>query len=113
MITWAPMITVRAYFSRAAAARGSRPGMRVGVAAGGALAARARHTETEHGDSARLGVAERFEVNPVEGRGRKADPVAQEHREDIDQDLVDEPSLQALAGQVGAEDLQVLAARGA
>src|SRR5215211_3955488 len=72
-----------------------------------------RHTEAEHGDGARLGVAEWFEVNPVEGRGRKADPVAQEHREDIDQNLVDEPSLQALAGQVGAEDLQVLTARGA
>ena len=40
----------------------------------------ARHAEAEHGDGARLGVAERFEVNPVEGRGRKADPVAQEHR---------------------------------
>jgi hypothetical protein len=72
-----------------------------------------RHTETEHGDGARLGVAEWFEVNPVEGRGRKADPVAQEHREDIDQNLVDEPALQALAGQLGAEDLQVLTARGA
>jgi hypothetical protein len=29
------------------------------------------------------------------------------------QDLVDEPAPQALAGHVGAEDLQVLAARGA
>ena len=40
----------------------------------------ARHAEAEHGDGARLGVAEWFEVNPAEGRGRKADPVAQEHR---------------------------------
>jgi hypothetical protein len=40
----------------------------------------ARHAEAEHRDGARLGVAEWFEVNPAEGRGRKADPVAQEHR---------------------------------
>ena len=44
------------------------------------MIAQARHAEAEHGDCARLGVAEWFEVNPVEGRGRKADPVAQEHR---------------------------------
>ena len=40
----------------------------------------ARHAEAEHGDGARLGVAEWFEVNPVQGRGRKAYSVAQEHR---------------------------------
>ena len=40
----------------------------------------ARHAEAEHGDGARLGVAQWFEVDPAEGRGRKADPVAQEHR---------------------------------
>ena len=34
-----------------------------------------------------------------------------QHRQDIDQDLVDETSLQALTGQVGTEDLQILTAR--
>ena len=67
--------------------------------------------ESEHGDRARLGVAERFQVDPAEAWGREADTVAEKHRQDIHQDLVDEPSLKALAGQVGAEDLQVLAAR--
>src|SRR5258707_7393942 len=44
-------------------------------------------------------------------RRREGDAVAEQHRQYIHQDLVDEPRLQALAGHVGAEDLQVLAAR--
>jgi hypothetical protein len=35
------------------------------------------HTEAEHRDGARLGVAERFQVDPVEAWGREADAVAQ------------------------------------
>ena len=46
-----------------------------------------------------------------ETRGREADAVAEQHRQYVHQDLVDEPPLQALTGDVGAEDLQVLAAR--
>ena len=46
-----------------------------------------------------------------EPRRREADAVAEQHRQYIHQDLVDEPPPQALAGHVGAEDLQVLAAR--
>ena len=42
----------------------------------------------------------------------EADAVAEQHRHHIHQDLVDEPPPQALAGHVGAEDLQVLPARG-
>jgi hypothetical protein len=35
------------------------------------------HTEAEHRYGARLGVAERFQVDPVEAWGREADAVAQ------------------------------------
>ena len=69
--------------------------------------------EPENGDGARPRAADRFQVYPREARGREADAVAEQYRQDVDQDLVDEPPLQALAGHVGAEDLQVLAARGA
>ena len=43
----------------------------------------------------------------------EANAVAEQHRQDVHQDLVDEPAPQALTRHVGAEDLKVLAARGA
>jgi hypothetical protein len=47
----------------------------------------------------------------VPGRGAvEADAVPQEHGRDVDRDLVDEVGVKALGGQVGAEDLEVLAA---
>ena len=46
-----------------------------------------------------------------EPRRRETDAVAEQHGQYVHEDLVDEPPLQALAGDVGAEDLQVLAAR--
>src|SRR6266571_755624 len=69
--------------------------------------------EPEDGDGARPRAADRFQVYPGEARGREADAVAEQHRQYIHQDLVDEPPPQALAGHVGAEDLQVLPASGA
>src|SRR5438132_9006869 len=68
--------------------------------------------EPEDGDGARPRAADRLQVYPAEAWGREADAVAEQHRQYIHQDLVDEPPPQALAGHVGAEDLQVLAARG-
>ena len=44
-------------------------------------------------------------------RGER-DAVAEQHRQHVDQDLVDEPALQALPGDVRTEDLQVLAVCG-
>src|SRR5262245_4041339 len=67
--------------------------------------------EPEERDGARLRVADRFEVDPGQARGREVDAVAEQHRKYVHQDLVDETPLQALAGHVGAQDLQVLAAR--
>ena len=67
--------------------------------------------EAEEGRVARPRAAERFQVCPRKARGREADAVAEQHRQHIHQDLVDEPPLQALAGHVGAEDFEVLAAR--
>jgi hypothetical protein len=69
--------------------------------------------EPEDGDGARPRAADRFQVYPGQARGQEADAVAEQHRQYIYQDLVHEPPPQALAGHVGAEDLQVLAARGA
>jgi hypothetical protein len=66
--------------------------------------------EAEHCHRTGLCVAEGFQVDPAHGRGRKAHAVAQQHGQDIDQHLVDEPLSQALTGQVGTEDLQVLPA---
>ena len=43
-------------------------------------------------------------------RPREANAVAEQHRQYIDQDLVDESALEALGRNVGAQDLQVLAA---
>src|SRR5438045_9605805 len=68
--------------------------------------------EPEDGDGARPRAADRFQVYPGEARGREADAVAEQHRQYIHQDLVDEPSLQALAGHGGAVELPALAARG-
>jgi hypothetical protein len=69
--------------------------------------------EPEDRYGARSRAAERFQVDPAEARGREADAVAEQHRHDIHQDLVDEAAAQGLACHVGAEDLQVLAARSA
>ena len=61
---------------------------------------------------ARPRAAQRFQVHPGEPRGREPDAVAQQHRQHVHEDLVDEPSPEALARHVGAEDLQVLAVGG-
>ena len=68
--------------------------------------------EPEDGDATRLRAADRFQVYPGEARGGvEPDAVAEQHRQDVYQDLVDESPLQALAGHVSAEDFEVLAAR--
>src|SRR4051794_28873282 len=66
--------------------------------------------EAEDGGVARPRAADWFQVCPRKARGREADAVAEQNRQYIHQDLVDEPPLQALAGHVGAEDFEVLAA---
>src|SRR5262245_27275971 len=68
--------------------------------------------EPKDGDAFRLRAAERLQVYPTETRGGEPDAVAEQHRQDIHLDLVHESPPQALTGHVGAEDLQVLAARG-
>src|SRR6266700_4388856 len=68
--------------------------------------------EPEGSDAFRLRAADRFQVYPGEAWGGEADAVAEQDRQDLYHDLVDEPPSQALAGDVGAEDLEVLAARG-
>jgi hypothetical protein len=83
------------------------------VAAGKRTPGLLADAEPEDGDGARQRAADRFQVYPGKARGREADAVAEQHRQYIHQDLVDEPPPQALAGHVGPEDLQVLAARGA
>jgi len=67
--------------------------------------------EPEDGDGARPRAADRFQVYPGQARGREANAFAEQQY--IDQDLVDQPPPQAMAGHVGAKDLQVLAPRGA
>src|SRR5215472_6286846 len=66
--------------------------------------------EPKDGNGACLRVADRFQVDPGEAWGREADAVAEQDGQYIHLDLVDEPPLQALASDVGAEDLEVLAA---
>src|SRR3954447_9693018 len=66
--------------------------------------------EAEDGGVARPRTADWFQACPRKARGREADAVAEQNREYIHQDLVDEPPLQALAGHVSAEDFEVLAA---
>src|SRR5690242_13716981 len=93
----------------------SGPAFVVGVAVGIVAAAAGKpgllaDAEPEDGDGARLRAADRFQVDPGWARGREADAVAEQHRKYVHQDLVDETPPQALAGHVGAEDLQVLAA---
>jgi hypothetical protein len=68
--------------------------------------------EPQGADAARLRAADWFQVYPGEARGREAGAVAEQHRQDVHLNLVDQPPLQALAGDVGAEDLQVPAACG-
>src|SRR5438309_609151 len=67
--------------------------------------------EPKDGDEARPRAADRFQVYPRDPRRREANAVAEQHRQYVHEDLVDEPPPQALAGHVGTEDLQVLAAR--
>src|SRR5207344_163995 len=67
--------------------------------------------EPEDGGVARSHGADRFQVDPGQSRGRERDAIAEQQRQHVDQDLVDEPSPQTLARHVGAEDLEVLAAR--
>src|ERR1700749_2106686 len=56
---------------------------------------------------------ERFQVYPRETRGGvEPDAVAEQHRQDIHQDLVHESPLQALTGHGSTEEFEVLAARG-
>ena len=68
--------------------------------------------EAEDGGVARSHAADRFQVCPTEAGGQESDAVAEQHRQDDHHDLVDETSSEALAGDVRAEDLQVLATRG-
>ena len=62
---------------------------------------------TGDGDRARPRAADRFQGYPPEARRREADAVAEQHRQHVHQDLVDESPLQALAGHVSTEDFQV------
>jgi hypothetical protein len=48
----------------------------------------------------------------VSPESREANAIAEQHRQYRDEDLVDESSPEALGRNVGAQDLQVLAARG-
>lgn len=45
--------------------------------------------EPENGGGARLGAADGFQVYPGEARRREPDAVAEENRQDVDEDLVD------------------------
>src|SRR5216683_8184717 len=67
--------------------------------------------EPEEGDGARPRAADRFQVYPRKARGREADAVAEQHRQYIHQDLVDETPPQALAGHVSTENFEVPPAR--
>ena len=67
--------------------------------------------EPEDGGVTRPRAADRLQIHPGESRRRERDAIAEQHRQHIHQDLVDEPPSQALARHTGAEDLQVLAAR--
>ena len=84
----------------------------------GARAARSLHrwlladAEAKDGDGSVPRAAERFQVDPREARGGvEPDAVAEQHRQDIHQDLVHQAPLQALTGHVSTEDLEVPAAR--
>src|SRR5436305_1153076 len=69
--------------------------------------------EPKDGDCSRPCALERLQVDPGEARGReKASAVAEQDRQDIHQDLVHEPSPQALTGHVSTDDFKVLATRG-
>ena len=69
--------------------------------------------EPEDGDRSRPGAVDRFQVYPSEARGREeANAVAEQDRQDIDQDLIHESPPQALTGHVSTDDFEVLAARG-
>jgi hypothetical protein len=71
-----------------------------------------RTRKRKDGDGSRPRAAERFQVCPRETRGGvEPDAVAEQHRQYIHQDLVDEPPPQALAGHVSTEDFEVPLAR--
>jgi hypothetical protein len=67
--------------------------------------------EPEDGDVARPSGADWHQVDPGKARRREADAVSEQYRQYVHQNLVHEAPLQALGGDVGAEDLQALAAR--
>jgi hypothetical protein len=70
--------------------------------------------EPKDRDGSRPCAVERFQVYPGQARGREeGNAVTEQDRQDIHQDLVHESPPQALTGHVGAEDFEVLAARGA
>lgn len=56
--------------------------------------------EAEHRHVTRLRVADRFQVDPAEARGREAHAITEQHRQHVHQDLVDEPSPQALTAGI-------------
>ena len=66
--------------------------------------------EAKDGDGSVPRAVERFQVYRRETRGgEEPDAVAEQHRQDVYQDLVHQPPPQALARHVSPEDLQVLA----
>ena len=71
------------------------------------------HTEAQGRDRARGGTADGLQVNAgwADRRGERR-AAAEQHGHDVDHDLVNEPVFQALAGEVSAEYLDVLAACG-
>ncbi|MDB5058454.1 MAG: hypothetical protein JWO59_1926 [Chloroflexi bacterium] len=61
----------------------------------------------------RLGQAEAFELDGRPARViEQPDAVAEQHRHDAHEDLVDHSRLEALPGDLGADDVDVLVARG-
>src|SRR5206468_4103972 len=68
--------------------------------------------EAKDGDGSVPRAAERFQVDPRQTRGGvEPDAVAEQHRQDIHEDLVHETPPQALTGHISTEDFEVLAAR--
>jgi hypothetical protein len=66
--------------------------------------------EAKDGDGSVPCTVQRFQIYPREARGGvEPDAVAEQHWQDIHQDLVHEAPLQALTGHVGTENFEVLA----
>src|ERR1700745_51318 len=63
--------------------------------------------EPKDGDGSRPRAVERFEGDPAGAGGREeAKAAAEQHRQDISQDLVHQPPPQALTGYVSTEDFE-------